>query len=280
MKKIFSVIFLAACFFLNSCLTKSTPRVLVFSKTAGYRHSSIDTGKLALLKLGASNKFIVDTTEDAAKFTEANLKKYAAVVFLNTTGNVLNANQEAAFERFIQAGGGFAGIHSATDTEYDWIWYARLVGANFLSHPKIQPAKIIVTDKENPATKHLPAVWERTDEWYNFKNLNKDVHVLAKIDETSYEGGALGADHPMAWYHEYDGGRSFYTEFGHTEASYADSNYLKHILGGIQYAIGENKLDYKKAKTEFPPQEKLFTKTNLVTGEFFEPTEMSISPLL
>lgn len=280
MKKIFSVIFLAACFFLNSCLTKSTPRVLVFSKTAGYRHSSIDTGKLALLKLGASNKFIVDTTEDAAKFTEANLKKYAAVVFLNTTGNVLNANQEAAFERFIQAGGGFAGIHSATDTEYDWIWYARLVGANFLSHPKIQPAKIIVTDKENPATKHLPAVWERTDEWYNFKNLNKDVHVLAKIDETSYEGGALGADHPMAWYHEYDGGRSFYTEFGHTEASYADSNYLKHILGGIQYAIGENKLDYKKAKTEFPPQEKLFTKTNLVTGEFFEPTEMTILPNL
>ena len=280
MKKIFSVIFLAACFFLNSCLTKSTPRVLVFSKTAGYRHSSIDTGKLALLKLGSSNKFIVDTTEDAAKFTEANLKKYAAVVFLNTTGNVLNANQEAAFERFIQAGGGFAGIHSATDTEYDWIWYARLVGANFLSHPKIQPAKIIVTDKENPATKHLPAVWERTDEWYNFKNLNKDVHVLAKIDETSYEGGALGADHPMAWYHEYDGGRSFYTEFGHTEASYADSNYLKHILGGIQYAIGENKLDYKKAKTEFPPQEKLFTKTNLVTGEFFEPTEMTILPNL
>ena len=104
MKKIFSVIFLAACFFLNSCLTKSTPRVLVFSKTAGYRHSSIDTGKLALLKLGSSNKFIVDTTEDAAKFTEANLKKYAAVVFLNTTGNVLNANQEAAFERFIQVG--------------------------------------------------------------------------------------------------------------------------------------------------------------------------------
>jgi type 1 glutamine amidotransferase len=211
----------------------------VFSKTAAFRHSCINTGKLALLKLGAENKFIVDTTEDASIFTGDNLKKYAAVVFLNTTGNVLNAEQEAAFEHFIRAGGGFAGIHAATDTEYDWAWYARLVGANFLNHPKIQQAKLIVTDKKHVSTKHLPDVWERTDEWYNFKNLNKDVHVIMKIDETSYEGGKNGADHPMAWYHEYDGGRSFYSELGHTEESYADANYLKHILGGIQYAIGK-----------------------------------------
>jgi len=280
MKKISPVLFILFCIILNSCRTDSKPRILVFSKTAGYRHASIDTGKLAIMKLGEENNFIVDTTEDASKFTEDNLKKYAAIVFLSTTGNVLNAKQEAAFERFIQAGGGFTGIHSATDTEYDWIWDARLVGANFLSHPKIQPAKIIVTDKENMATKHLPEIWERTDEWYNFKKPNKDVHVLLKIDETSYEGGKMNNDHPMAWYHEYDGGRAFYTELGHTEASYADSNYLKHILGGIQYAIGNNKLDYSKAKTEFPPDEKFFTKNNLVTGEFFEPTEMTILPNL
>jgi glucose/arabinose dehydrogenase len=252
----------------------------VFAKTTGFRHSSIPNGKAAIQKLGKENGFAVDTTEDANTFTEENLKKYAAVVFLNTTGDVLNYKQEAAFERFIQAGGGFTGIHSATDTEYDWTWYAKLVGGNFISHPDQQNAKLNVVDKTHPSTKHLPDTWERFDEWYNFKNLNKDVKVLIKIDETSYTGGTLGAEHPMAWYHEYDGGRSFYTEFGHTEASYTDSNYLKHILGGIQYAIGENKKDYTKVKSQLPPDEKLFTKTPLSTGEFFEPTEMTILPNL
>ena len=281
MKKSFSVFMLALILF--SCNTqndKGKPKILVFSKTTGFRHTSIEAGKNAILKLGAENGFEVDTTENSEKFVEDSLKKYAAVIFLNTTGNVLNYKQEAAFERFIQAGGGFAGIHSATDTEYDWIWYARLVGGNFESHPKIQSAKINVINKEHPSTKHLPDIWERTDEWYNFKNLNKNVTVLAKIDESSYEGGKNGDDHPMVWYHEYDGGRSFYTAFGHIEESYSDSAFLKHILGGIQYAIGNVKLDYPKAKTEFPPNEKYFSKTNLVVGEFFEPTEMTILPNL
>jgi type 1 glutamine amidotransferase len=197
-------------------------------------------GKLLCLNWVAENNWKVDTTEDATVFTEENLKKYAAVVFLSTTGNVLNTYQETALERFIQAGGGFAGIHSATDTEYDWIWYARMVGGNFESHPKPQEAKLIVTDKNHPSTKHLGDTWTKTDEWYNFKNMNKDVKVLLKIDETSYEGGKHNNDHPMAWYHDYDGGRAFYTELGHTEESYTDSVYLKHITGGIQYAIGDN----------------------------------------
>ncbi len=285
MKKQFIFFSLIICIFISSCKNESTGsksgnRVLVFSKTAGFRHSSIPNGKAAIQKLGKENDFDVDTTEDASVFTEDNLKKYAAVVFLSTTGNVLNYKQEAAFERFIQAGGGFAGIHSATDTEYDWTWYVKLVGGSFESHPKQQNAKINVIDKNHPSTKHLPDVWERFDEWYNFKNLNKDVHVLAKIDEKSYEGGKMGDDHPMAWYHDYDGGRAFYTEFGHTEESYVDSNYLKHILGGIQYAIGENKKDYSKVKTQFPPDPKSFTKTALSVGEFFEPTEMTILPNL
>ena len=285
MKKQFIFFSLLSSIILFACKDESTAsrsgtRILVFAKTAGFRHSSIPDGKAAIQKLGKENDFAVDTTEDAAVFTEDNLKKYAAVVFLNTTGNVLTTNQEAAFERFIQAGGGFVGIHSATDTEYDWIWYARLVGANFESHPKPQNAKIKVVDKNHSSTKHLPDTWERFDEWYNFKNLNKEVHVLAKIDEKSYEGGKMGDDHPMAWYHEYDGGRAFYTEFGHTEESYRDSNYLKHILGGIQYAIGENKKDYSKVRTQFPPDPKSFTKTQLSVGEFFEPTEMTILPNL
>ncbi len=274
---LFSWIFISACKDEKSGFDK---KILVFSKTNGYRHSAIPNGKTAIEKLGQENGFYVDASEDSLVFTEDNLKKYAAVVFLNTTGNILDYKQEAAFERYIQAGGGYVGIHSATDTEYDWVWYAKLVGANFESHPKQQNAKINVVDKNHASTKHLPDVWDRFDEWYNFKNFNKDVHVLVKIDEKSYEGGKMGDDHPMAWYHDYDGGRSFYTEFGHTEESYKDSNFLKHILGGIQYAIGENKKDYSKAKTQFPPDEKSFTKTPLSTGEFFEPTEMTILPNL
>ncbi|HEY2720348.1 MAG TPA: ThuA domain-containing protein [Chitinophagaceae bacterium] len=257
---------------------QSKPRVLVFSKTTGFRHSSIPNGKAAIQKLGLENNFDVDTTEDASYFTEENLKKYAAIIFLSTTGDVLNNQQEISMERFIQSGGGFVGVHSATDTEYDWIWYANLVGAQFLGHPKIQPANIIVVDRSNIATKHLPETWSRTDEWYNFKRFNKDVKVLLKIDESSYQGGTMGNDHPMSWYHDYDGGRAFYTELGHVEESYTDSLYLKHLLGGIQYTIGNNHLDYSKAKSQYPPEEKKFTKTVLSQGEFFEPTEMTILP--
>lgn len=253
--------------------------MLVFSKTAGFRHSSIPVGKTAIMKLGEQNNFEVDTTENADWLNEDTLKKYSAVIFLNTTENVLNYRQEAAFERYIQAGGGFMGIHAATDTEYDWGWYGRMVGGYFVSHPKTQKAKLNVVDRSHISTKHLPETWIRTDEWYNFNKLDSNVKVLIKIDEKSYEGGSNGDNHPMAWYHDYDGGRAFYTELGHTEESYSDSLYLQHILGGIQYSIGNNEeLDYSKAKTQMPPDEDRFVKTNLSQGEFFEPTEMTILP--
>jgi len=187
--------------------------------------------------LGEANKFTVDATEDSLAFTDANLSKYAAVIFLSPTMNVLGEAEQKAFENYIHKGGGFVGIHAATDCEYDWPWYVKMVGASFLSHPQQQVAKIIVKDKNNPSTKHLPAVWERKDEWYNFKNMNPDVHVLLAIDESSYTGGKNGDNHPMAWYHEYDGGRAFYTELGHTDESFSDPLYLQHLLGGIKYAM-------------------------------------------
>lgn len=278
---------LAVSLFVTSCgggKRKVNPRILVFTKTTGFRHSSIPTGKQAIIKLGAENGFSVDTTEDATYFNEDSLRNYSAVVFLSTTDNhdsLLNNYQENAFERYIQAGGGFVGIHAATDAEYQWNWYGRLVGAYFLSHPEQQEAVLNVVDKNHISTKHLPDQWKRKDEWYNFKKLNKDVHVLIKIDEKSYKGGANGDDHPMAWYHEYDGGRAFYTELGHVEESYSDENFLKHLLGGIQYAIGDNKeLDYTKAHTPKTPEEQRFTKTLLKQGVFFEPTEMTILPNL
>ncbi|MBS1488254.1 MAG: ThuA domain-containing protein [Bacteroidetes bacterium] len=281
MKKILTLILLST-FLFTSCSKKreGKPRVLVFYKTAGFVHASIPLGIAAIKKLGVENDFVVDTTKDAAQFNDDTLRKYSAIIFLNTTGNVLNYKQEPALERYIQAGGGFVGIHAATDTEYDWMWYGRLVGAYFSSHPKPQQARFVIKDNSFKATKHFTdSVWQRTDELYNFKKINPDIHVLMTIDEHSYEGGTNGKFHPMAWYHNYDGGRSFYTALGHTDESYSEENYLKLLLGGIQYAIGDNlELNYSKAKSQYPPDEDRFTKTQLVTGEFYEPTEMTILP--
>lgn len=217
---------------------KPKPRLLVFYKTAGFHHDCIPAAKLAMIKLGTENGFEVDTTENAGIFDHKNLKKYAAVLFLNTTGNVLNTEEQTALETYIHNGGGFMGIHAATDTEYDWPWYNKLVGAWFTSHPKQQEATLLVVDQNNDATRHLGEKWVRFDEWYNFKDLNPDVHVLVKIDETSYEGGKNGDNHPMCWYHNFEGGRAFYTEMGHTKESYTDPVYLQHVLGGLRYAMG------------------------------------------
>jgi len=223
---------------ISSSAVAQNKRILVFSKTAGFYHQSIPAGIAALQKLAAENKFVADTTKDAAVFTAANLKQYAAVVFLSTTGDVLNDEQQKAFEGYIQAGGGFVGIHAATDTEYGWPWYGKLVGAYFLKHPEQQMATLQVVDRRNISTRHLPATWARKDEWYNFKEIQPDLHVLIKLDESTYKGGTNGNDHPIAWYHNYDGGRAFYTGLGHVDASYTDPLFLKHLLGGLQYAIG------------------------------------------
>jgi hypothetical protein len=217
-------------------------KVLIFSKTAGFHHASIAVGIPAIIKLGQENNFDVDTTTDATKFTYDNLKQYAAVIFLSTTGDVLNDAQQAEFEKYIRAGGGFVGVHSATDTEYNWPWYGNLVGAYFRNHPDHQQEAVLhIVDPNFPATKGLPAEWKRLDEWYNFKWIAPNLHVLITIDEKTYTGGNNGDNHPMSWYHEYDGGRAFYTALGHTDASYSDPFYLGHLLGGIEYAMGRAK---------------------------------------
>ncbi|MDQ3395249.1 MAG: ThuA domain-containing protein [Bacteroidota bacterium] len=259
-KTLFPVFFLFALFLISSCRNESQDekRILVFSKTEGYRHESIEAGKLALMKLGAENNIKVDTTENSAYFTEDSLNRYSAVVFLNTTMDILDHRQEIAFERFIQSGGGFVGVHSAADTEYDWPWYGKLVGAYFHSHPgdpNVRTAVLEVKDKNNPATSFLPERWERMDEWYNYKSINPKIKVLATLDTTSYEDGVhFGREHPIAWYHEYDGGRAFYTGGGHTDESFSEPLFLQHLLEGIQYAIGENRqLDYSKAHSKRVP---------------------------
>jgi cytochrome c len=210
---------------------------LVFSKTAGFRHTSIDEGIAAIEALGLANNFSVTASEDATVFNAANLANYEAVVFLNTTGDVLNAAQETALQQYIQNGGGWVGIHSAADTEHGWAWYGELVGAYFQSHPSIQQATISLADQVHVSTAHLPERWVHTDEWYNYtSNPRGDVHVLMTLDEDTYTGGADGFDHPISWFHDL---RSWYTGLGHTEAAYSESLFLDHLLGGIRYAAGQ-----------------------------------------
>ena len=214
--------------------------VLVFTKTAGYRHESITTGVKALRELGREHNFIVLRTESAEDFNTENLANYKLVVFLSTTGDVLNADEQTAFENYIKAGGSYLGIHAAADTEYEWAWYEKLVGGYFESHPNnpnVLEAKIDVVNKTHSSTAHLNATWVRNDEWYNYKNLNPAVTVTLNLDEKSYEGGTNGSKHPIAWYHTYDGGRAYYTGGGHTNESYSESDFKQHLLGAIFWCL-------------------------------------------
>ncbi|WP_232323790.1 ThuA domain-containing protein [Catenuloplanes japonicus] len=218
--------------------------VLVFSKTAGFRHDSIPAGVQAIRELGAANGFSVTATEDAGTFTAAGLAGYEAVVFLSTTGDVLDAGQQTAFESYIRGGKGYVGVHAAADTEYDWPFYGELVGAYFASHPAIQPAVIRTEDRAHAATAHLPQAWNRTDEWYNYRtNPRSTARVLSTLDESTYSGGGMGADHPIAWCKTLGGGRSFYTGSGHTQESFADPVFRQHLLGGLRYAAGQAQAD-------------------------------------
>ncbi|QIH34449.1 ThuA domain-containing protein [Sphingobacterium sp. DR205] len=230
MNKFFIFLFF---FFAVSMTAIAQKRVLIFSKTQGFRHSSIEKGAQVLKQLLDKEKIASDHSEDAALFTDQGLKKYDAVIFLSTTGNILDDTQQEAFVRYIQSGKGFVGIHAATDTEYDWPWYNGLVGAYFTSHPAVQQAKIDVLDRKHAATKHLDPVWQHKDEWYNFKDVKDDLHVLMNLDEKSYNGGKMGDNHPISWSQDYDGGKVFYTGLGHTEESYDEPKFQKHVIGGI-----------------------------------------------
>jgi uncharacterized protein len=241
---------LSLCLFFMGCASSpeasnadsTSPRLLVFSKTTGFRHASIKDGLEAIRTKAAEQHIVIDATEDAAAFTRDNLQRYKAVVFLSTTGTILDDEQKRVFEQYIRAGGGYVGIHSASDTEYNWPWYGQLVGAYFKSHPSgLQQATITVEDPHHISTSMLPHEWDWTDEWYNFRsNPRGHVHVLLSLNEATYQGGTMGSDHPISWYHDFDGGRSWYTAMGHTEAGFHEPLFLAHIWGGILYAANLN----------------------------------------
>ncbi|MGB3586459.1 MAG: ThuA domain-containing protein [Tunicatimonas sp.] len=257
-KNIFIAFGLAAAVLLGCSTSPATNEgdatVLVFSKTEGFRHESIEVGIEAIRKLGEQHNFQVEATEDAGVFNEEKLKDFLVVIFLNTTQDILNPEQQVQMERFIQAGGGFVGVHAAADTEYDWPWYGELVGAYFNGHPSdpnVREATLRVIDANHAATDPLPKDWIRADEWYNYKSINKENNVLINLDESTYEGGTNGEIHPISWYKEYDGGRMFFTGLGHTEESYSEPLFLQHLAGGIEYAIGEGiPVDYSQAYSE------------------------------
>jgi len=224
--------------------------VLLFSKTAGWHHESIHEGVEAIRHLGELHDFTVFWTEDAARvFKDEELKKYKVVIFLSTTGDILNDEQQAAFERYIKAGGGFVGIHAAADTEYDWPWYNKMVGHMFHIHPLVQTATMKVEDYNFPGMDRFPKRFLETEEWYEYDAARSKLHYLLSVDETTYKpeanwgtksGKGMGKFHPIAWYQEYDGGRAFYTGLGHLPATYSDASFLHHIYGGIYWAATGN----------------------------------------
>ncbi|MBO0939557.1 ThuA domain-containing protein [Fibrella sp. HMF5335] len=221
--------------------------VLVFSKTNGFRHESIEPGVVALKTLGAQRGWTVVGTENGAFFNDDYLQKFKVVVWLSTTGDVLTPDQQAAFERFIERGGGYVGIHAACDTEYDWLWYDQLLGTHFRDHslfPHTPEATLTIEDKTHPSTTGLPATWRHADEWYNFRKNPRtvpNIHVLLNVDEKTYDVGetkGMGGDHPISWTHNVGQGRMFYTALGHTAETFTEKNALQHIEGGIVWAGG------------------------------------------
>jgi type 1 glutamine amidotransferase len=231
------VAFLASLLLLKSATPADIqPRVLLFYRTTGFVHESIPDARKAMTEIATADGFAVDATDDPAVFTAPSLARYDAVVFLLTTGNVLNGAQRDALQQFVEGGGGFAGVHSAADSEYDSAWYGALLGARFRSHPEIQSATLHVEDAEHPSTSTVPSIWQRTDEWYDFdRSPRGHVHVLLSVDEATYRDGSMNSDHPLAWCNEVGAGRMWYTAMGHTRESYAEPAFRQHLRGGLLF---------------------------------------------
>ncbi|UOB16329.1 ThuA domain-containing protein [Abyssalbus ytuae] len=247
----YTVVAMAILFFNFNLQAQKQFKAFLFTKTAGWHHESINEGVTAIKKLAQRNNFDVVWEENAARcFTDEFLKDFDVIIFLNTTEDILNDEQQEVFKKFIQSGKGFVGVHSASDTEYDWPWYNSLVGKMFHIHPAQQTAVLEVQDTNFPGMEVFPPRFMWTDEWYEFKKeeYSKNLQVLLTVDETTYkpyakwgekEGKGMGY-HPIAWYQYFDGGRSFYTALGHIPAIYENSWFLQHLYGGIYWAATGN----------------------------------------
>src|SRR4051794_22664191 len=251
----------------SQAATAEPYKVLVVGKTLGFRHSHIDDTTNAVIKLGQEHGFTVDVwdppvpgrspgqpalTMATTPFTSAeDLAQYATILFASpvdgtnsqdpASPRLLDASELAALQGYIHHGGGYVGLHAATDTMHAVPWYSELSrgSARFRNHPAQQQATMVVEDPNHPSTTMLPKRWSRFDEWYNYtSNPRPDVHVLLTLDESTYSGGSMGADHPISWCQNFEGGRSWYEGAGHVDSSYTDPLFLAHLLGGIEWTAG------------------------------------------
>ncbi|MES2775448.1 MAG: ThuA domain-containing protein [Bacteroidota bacterium] len=236
MKKLFLLLLLSGYQYLQA----KPAKLLVMYKTNGFVHKTIPAAKAALTLLASQNGWEMEFTNDSLAFSSFNkLKQYQAIIFMHTTGDILGVEQQEAVEKYMHKGGGFVTIHTGTDTEKDWPWYMKMVGAKFKNHPAQQEAKFVIPDRTHPSTKMLPEVWTRFDELYNFADsLDPKIIVLIELDESSYKGGTMGAHHPIAWCQYFEGGRVFQTALGHTDESFKEEKFLQHLTGGIRWAAG------------------------------------------
>ncbi len=240
MKKFLGFVFMFSVLMAASQIvyaSNSGKKVLIFTKTTGFRHDNIEKGVKVLKEIFAKEGISSFHTEDAEVFRSDSLNNFQAVIFFSTTGTILNKDQKESFERFIESGKGFMGIHAATDTEYEWPWYHNVIGAYFASHPAVQEAHLQVKNRKHPATKHLKDIWIHKDEWYDFKDVKPGLHVLMNLDEKTYKDGKMGEFHPIAWYQEFKTFRMFYTGLGHTKESFDEINFQKHLIGGLKYVM-------------------------------------------
>lgn len=246
MKKI--ILYLLPVILLSSGSVLAQPqfKALLFTKTAGWHHESINEGVDGIRKIAQRHQFQVDWHEQASRISKENLEQYDVIIFLSTTGDILNEEQQAAMEDFIQSGKGFVGIHAASDTEYKWEWYTQLVGRMFSHHPANQTTRVTVLDQSFPGLERVPESFLWTDEWYAFGEEKADnLNYLLTIDESMYNiqphwdnnpKQGMGDFHPVAWYHEFDGGRSYYNALGHMPETYSDTMFLEMLYGGIYWA--------------------------------------------
>ena len=221
-----------------NCSSNNSYSVLVITETKGWVHDSIESGLKLIQNIGNKNNFNVYHSDNSSVITYKNLKEIKTIIFLNTTEEILTDVEQKVMESFIKSGKGFVGVHAAADTEYNWQWYGKLVGAYYRNHPEVMNGKILTINHK--ITNHLDSEWEIEDEWYNFDYVNYDINILLNIDEDSYIGGEHPDYHPITWYHEYDGGRSFYTGLGHTKEVYEDERFIKLLEKGILYASYED----------------------------------------
>ncbi len=238
--------FLIQTFICAQAIAQKQFKALLVTTTRGWHHESLHYGVVALTELARKNFFDIDLMQDPNGFTDKTLEQYQVVIFLNTTGDIFDSVQQKAMERFIESGKGYVGIHSASDTEYDWDWYTKLVGRMFHIHPAIQTAKLNITDNGFPGLQAFSNGKLWTDEWYEFgPEKTSGLTYILTVDESSYnpkadwgtkKGDGMGKMHPIAWYHAYDGGRAFYTELGHMPTDFSNDAFLNHLYAGIFWA--------------------------------------------